>query len=109
MRKLVSFGRNVHMSIDCFPAQVLQGGQTTGERFDKLQRDPFPTRVNVVDIPTASVPFALGHVVMNQLEDTVKMGNRVNIFGVCLQVKRVCITLNAQVLCARPGLDTEGE
>lgn len=109
MRKLFSFGRNVQMSIDCFPAQVLQGRQATGQRSDELQRDLLTSRVNVVHIPTTSVPFALRHIVMNQLEDTVKMGNRLNVFRVCLQVKRSRVALDTQILGARSGLDTEGE
>lgn len=88
MRKLVSFSGNVQVSVNRFPAQVLQGGQAGGERFDELQRDLLPTGVDVVDTPTASVPFALRHVVMHQLEDTVKVRNRLNIFRVCLQEKR---------------------
>lgn len=89
MRKLVSFGRNVQMSIDGFPAQVLQSGHTAGERSDELQRDLLPTAVNVVDIPTLNVPFILSHVEMNQLENAVKVGNRLNVLRVSLQVKRV--------------------
>lgn len=109
MRKLVSFRRNLHMSVNCFPTKVLQGGQVTGERSDELQRDLFTSRVNVIHISTASVPFALRHIVMDQFEDTVKVGNRLNVLRVCLQVKRSCITLNAQILGARRCLDTEGE
>lgn len=97
------------MSIDSFPAQVLQGGQATGKRFYELQRDLLPSRVNIEDIPTMSIPFALRHVVMNQLEDTVKVGHRVNILRVRLQVKRGCVTLNTQVLGARCCLDGESE
>lgn len=97
------------MSIDCFPAQVLQGGQAAGERFNELQRDLLPSRVNIVVTPTASVPFALTHVGMDQLKDAVKVGNRLNVLWVCLQVKRGCVTLNAQVLGARRSLDAEGE
>lgn len=97
------------MSIDCFPAQVLQGGQAAGERFDELQRDLLPSGVNVVHIPTASVPFALRHVKMDQLEDAVKMGDRLNVLRVCLQVERGGVTLDTQVLGARRRLDTEGE
>lgn len=97
------------MSIDCFPAHVLQGGQITGERFEELQRDFLPSRVNVVNIPTAGVPFALRHVVMDQFEDAVKVGHRLNVLRVCLQVKRGCITLDTQVFGARRRLDTEGE
>lgn len=97
------------MSIYCFPAQMLQGGQTTGERFDELQGDLFPSRVDVVDIPTASVPSALRHVVMNQLEHTVKVWDKANVLLVCLQVKRGRVALDAQVLGARRRLDTEGE
>lgn len=89
MRKLVSFGRNVQMSIDGFPAQVLQSGHAAGERSDELQRDLLPTAVNVVDIPTLNVPFILSHVEMNQLENAVKVGNRLNVLRVSLQVKRV--------------------
>lgn len=88
------------MSIDCFPAHVLQGGQITGERFEELQRDFLPSRVNVVNIPTAGVPFALRHVVMDQLEDAIKVGHRLNVLRVCLQVKRGCITLDTQVFGA---------
>lgn len=72
---MVSFRRNVQMSVDCFPAQVLQGGQAAGERFGELKRDLFPSRVDVVDTTTVSVPFALRHVVIEQLEDAVKVGN----------------------------------
>lgn len=46
---------------------------------------------------------------MDQLEDTVKVGNRLNVLRVCLQVKRGRVTLDAQVLGARRRLDTEGE
>lgn len=100
MRKLFSFGRNVQMSIHCFPAQVLQGGQTAGESFNELQRDLLPSGMNVVDTPTASVPFALRHVVMHQLEDAVKVGNRLNVLGFCLQIKRGRVALDTQVLGA---------
>lgn len=109
VRELVSFRGNVQMSIDCFPAQMLQGRKSVGERFYELQRDLLPSRVNIVDIPTASVPFALHHVEMDQLEDTVKVGNRLNVLGVCLQEKGCRVTLDAQVLGARRRLDTEGE
>lgn len=109
MRKLLSCRRNVQMSINCLPAQVLQGGQDTGEWFEELQRDFLPTGVNVVSIPTAGVPFTLRHVVMDQLEDAVKVGNRLNVFRVCLQVERSCIALDAQVFGARRRLDAEGE
>lgn len=95
------------MSIDRFPAQVLQGGQGAGERFDELQRDPLLSGLNVVDTP--SVCFALRHVVMYQLEDAVKPGDRFNVLGLCLQVKRSGIAQDAQVLGARLRLDTEGE
>lgn len=88
MRKLVSFRRHVQMSINCLPAKMLQGGQVAGEWFDELQRDFLSTGVDVVDIPTVGVPFALGHVVMDQLEDAVKVWNRQNVLWVCLQVKR---------------------
>ena len=97
------------MSIDCLPAHVLQGGQITGERFEKLQRDFLSSRINVVNIPSAGVPFALRHVVMNQLEDAVKVGYRLNVLRVCLQVKRGCITLDTQIFGTRRSLDTEGE
>lgn len=97
------------MSIDCFPAQMLQGGHAVGERFDELQRDLLPTGVNVVDIPTVDVPFILKHVEINQLEDAVKVGNRLNVFRVSLQVKRVHVTFDTKVLGARCCLDTEGE
>lgn len=97
------------MSIDCFPAQVLQGGQAAGERFDELQRDLLTSRINVVHIPTASVALALRHVVMHQLQDTVKVGNGLNVLRVCLQVKRRRVALDPQVLGARRCLDTEGE
>lgn len=53
------------MSIHCFPAQVLQGGQATEVRSDELQRDFLTSRENIIHIPTASVPFALRHIVMN--------------------------------------------
>lgn len=46
---------------------------------------------------------------MDQLEDAVIVGNRLNVLRVCLQEKRGSITLDAQVLCARRCLDTEGE
>lgn len=46
---------------------------------------------------------------MDQLEDAIKVGNRLNVLRVCLQVKRGCVTLDAQVLGARRRLDTEGE
>lgn len=46
---------------------------------------------------------------MDQLEDAVKVGNRLNVLRVCLQVKRGHITLDAQVLGARRRLDAEGE
>ena len=88
------------MSIDCFPAQVLQGGQAVGERFDELQRDLLSSGVNVVHIPTASVPLALRHVVMDQFQDAVEVGNRLNVLRVCLQVKRRWVTLDAQILGA---------
>lgn len=97
------------MSVDCFPAQVLQGRKIAGERFDELQRDLLPSGVDIVDIPTASVPFALSHVEMDQLEDTVKVGNRLDVFGVCLQEKGGRVTLDAQVLGARRRLDAEGK
>lgn len=97
------------MSIHRFPAQVLQGGQATGQRSDELQRDFLPSRENVIHTSTASVPFALRHVVMNQFEDTVKVGNGLNVLRVCLQVKRGGVTLDAQVLGARRRLDAEGE
>lgn len=109
MRKLVSFGRNLYVSVDCFPTKVLQGAQVTGERSDELQGDLLTSRENVIHIPTASVPFALRHIVMDQFEDAVKMGNGLNVLRVCLQVKRSCITLNAQIFGARRCLDTEGE
>lgn len=109
MRKLVSFRRNVQVSIDCFPAQMLQRGQTTGQRFDELQGDLLPSRVDVVSIPTASVPFALRHIVMDQLEDAVKVRNRLNVFRVRLQKKRRRVTLDAEVLGSGHRLDAEGE
>lgn len=109
MRKLVSSRRNVQMSIHCFPAQVLQSGQAAGERSDELQRDLLPSRVNVVHIPTASVPFALRHVEVDQLEHAVKVRDRLNVLRVRLQVKRGGIALDAQVLGARRCLDTEGK
>lgn len=109
MRKLVSFRRNVRMSIDRFPAQVLQGGQAAGERFDELQGDLLSSRVNVEHIPTASVPLALGHVVMDQFQDAVKVGNRLNVLCVRLQVKRRRVTLHTQVLGARRRFDAERE
>lgn len=65
--------------------------------------------MNIVDIPTASVPFALSHVEMDQLEDTVKVRNSLNVLRVCLQEKGGRVTLDAQVLGARGRLDTEGE
>lgn len=46
---------------------------------------------------------------MDKFEDAVKVGNRLNVLRVCLQVKRGRVTLDAQVLCARRRLDTEGE
>lgn len=46
---------------------------------------------------------------MDQLEDAVKVGDRLNVLRVCLQVKRGRVTLDAQVLGARRRLDTEGE
>lgn len=46
---------------------------------------------------------------MDQLEDAVKVGNRVNVLRVCLQVKRGSVTLDAQVLGARRRLDAEGK
>lgn len=46
---------------------------------------------------------------MDQLEDAVKVGNRLNVFRVCLQVKRGSVTLDAQVLGTRRRLDAEGE
>lgn len=46
---------------------------------------------------------------MDQLEDAVKVGNRLNVLRVCLQKKRGCVTLDAQVLGARCRLDTEGK
>lgn len=97
------------MSVNCFPTKVLQGGQVTGERSDELQRDLLTSRENVIHIPTASVPFALRHIVMDQFEDTVKVWNRLNVLRVCLQVKRSCVTLNTQIFGARRCLDTEGE
>lgn len=109
MRKLFSSSRNVQMSIHCFPAQVLQSGQTAGERSDELQGDLLPSGVNVVHIPTASVPFALRHVEVDQLEDAVKVGDGLNVLRVRLQVKRGGVALDAKVLGARPRLDTEGE
>lgn len=75
------------MSVDCFPAQVLQGRQAAGERFDELQRDLLPSGVNVVHIPAASVPFALRHVEVDQLEDAVKVGDGLNVLRVRLQVE----------------------
>ena len=100
MRKLFSFRRNVQMSIDRFPAQVLQGGQAAVERSDELQRDLIPSREDVGHIPTVRVPLALRHVVMNQLEYAVEVGSRLNVLRVCLQAKRGRVALDAQVLGA---------
>lgn len=97
------------MSVHCFPTKVLQGGQVTGERSDEFQGDLLTSRVNVIHVSTASVPFALRHIVMDQFEDTVKVGDRLDVLRVCLQVKRSCITLDAQIFGARRCLDTEGE
>lgn len=97
------------MSIHCFPAQMLQGGHAVGERSDELQGDLLPAGVNVVDIPTVIVLFTLTHVEINQLENAVKVGNGLNVFRVSLQVKRVHVTFNTEVLGARYRLDTEGE
>ena len=93
-RKLLSPRSNVHKSVDRFPAQVLQGGQAAGERFDELQRDLLSSRVDRV------VPFALRHVIVDQLEDTVKVRNGLNVLWVRLQVERAGVALDAQVLGA---------
>lgn len=59
--QLVSPRRSVHKSVDCLPAQVLQGRQAAGQRFDELQRDLLSSRVDEVE----SVPFALRHVTVD--------------------------------------------
>lgn len=46
---------------------------------------------------------------MHQLEDTVKVRDRLKVFRVCLQVKRGRVTLDAQVFGASCSLHTEGE
>lgn len=55
------------------------------------------------------VPFALGHVEVDQLEDAVKVGSRLDVFRVRLQVKSCNVALDAQILRARRCLDAEGE
>lgn len=108
-RKLVPSGANVQMSVDRLPAQVLQAGQAAGEGLDQLQRDLLHPRVDVVGAPAAGVPFALGHVVVHQLEDTIKVGHRLDVLGVRLQVEGGRVALDAQVLGARRRLDAERE
>lgn len=95
------------MSVHSLPAQVLQAGQGEGEGLDQLQGNLLHPAVDVVG--AASVPFALGHVVMNQLEDAIKMGSRLDVLGVRLQVERGRVAEDAQVLGARRRLDAEGE
>lgn len=97
------------MAVDCFPAQVLQSGQAAGQRFDELQRDLLPSGVDVVDAAAVRVPFALGHVEVDQLEDAVKVGSRLDVFRVRLKVKGCGVALDAQVLGARRRLHAEGE
>lgn len=103
MRKLVSFRRNVQMSIDRFPAQVLQGGQAAGQRSGEHQRDLLPSGGDVGHIPT------LRHIVTNQLQYTVKVGGGRVVLRVCVQAKRTRVAMDAQVLGAQCRFDAERE
>lgn len=94
------------MTVDCSPAEVLQGGQVAAERPSEIQGDLLPRVVNVVDHTS---PGDAGHVELNQFEDTVKARNSQSVVGVRLQVERVRVTLDPHTLRADHRLDAEGE
>lgn len=92
MGKLVPFAGYVQVSVDCFPTQVLQAGHSGGERFEELQRDLLPSRVDVVGgVPSPRVflhqrsPFGGWHVVVDQLEHAVEAGHSLHALGVRLK------------------------